>query len=235
MGQGSEVLQETTGSMERATRAMTEALCEVASLVASLGTQSEQTVRTAESGAQSGTATLKAMEAIQQTSHSMLSAVRVIEEIANQTNLLSLNAAIEAAKAGDSGKGFAVVAEEVRKLAERSAQATQEINLLIKEVGNANNQGTDTVTRTVASLKEIETGMKEMARVVLRIATATQAQSMASEQAVAQVRKVGDGVAQNNQAVAELAIAIQEVARTAADLAAVSDTMRDTVGRYRVH
>ena len=58
---------------------------------------------------------------------------------------------------------------------------------------------------------------------------------MASEQAVAQVRKVGDGVAQNNQAVAELAIAIQEVARTAADLAAVSDTMRDTVGRYRVH
>ena len=234
MGQGSEVLQETTASMERATRSMTEALREVAGLVASLGTQSEQTVHTAESGAQSGTATLKAMEAIQKTSQSMLSAVVVIEEIANQTNLLSLNAAIEAAKAGDSGKGFAVVAEEVRKLAERSAQATKQINVLITEVGRANNQGTETVTKTVEALKEIEKRMKDMALVVLRIAAATQAQSLASEQAVTQVRKVEDGVSHNNQAVTELAIAIQEVARTAADLASVSDTMRDTVGRYRV-
>jgi methyl-accepting chemotaxis protein len=234
LGKGTGVLRESTESMEHSTQSIMESVREVDRLMSTLGTQSDHTVATAESGAESGRVTLQAMAAIQRTSQTMLSAVLVIEEIANQTNLLSLNAAIEAAKAGDSGKGFAVVAEEVRKLAERSSQATQQINALIKEVGHAIDDGTQTVNKTVDALKEIEKRMQDMARVVQRIEAATRSQTRASEDAVAQVKKVGDEVHQNIQAVSELANATHEVARTASDLAAVSDIMRDTVGRYKV-
>lgn len=235
LGNGAELLRGSTTSLERATESIMTSVREIDQLVSTLAAQSEHTVQTAEKGAESGEVTLKAMDDIQRTSRLMLSAVLVIEEIANQTNLLSLNAAIEAAKAGDSGKGFAVVAEEVRKLAERSAQSTQQINGLIQEVGGAIHEGTQTVNKTVEALHEIEEGMKGMAQVVGRIDLATRTQTHSSEEAMSQVRNVAMGVKQNIDAVTEMASATHEVARTASDLAAVSDTMRATVGRFKVH
>ncbi len=90
--------------------------------------RASQTADISREGGEAGEATARAMNSIRDATKRMAQAVTVIHEIANQTNLLSLNAAIEAAKAGEQGKGFSVVAEEVRKLAERSAQATQEIH-----------------------------------------------------------------------------------------------------------
>ena len=117
--------------------------------------QTEQAVTVSREGGQAGEATAKAMEAIRDATMRMAQAVNVIQEIANQTNLLSLNAAIEAAKAGTLGRGFAVVAGEVRKLAERSAQATQEIQDLIEEVDACVERGGQTVTRSVEALQLI--------------------------------------------------------------------------------
>lgn len=101
--------------------------------------------------------TMEAIQNLETRSGEIGSIVEVIDEIADQTNLLALNAAIEAARAGDAGRGFAVVAEEIRKLAERSMEATKEIALVIKQVQT----DTDTAVKaTEETYREGQEGMK---------------------------------------------------------------------------
>lgn len=148
VGKSSESLQgmvvETSGTIEE----MTRTVGEVASRIDGANQLSKEAFKEAEEGGKAifrsieslqhiGNTTERTMEIIQnlgKRSEEIGSIVAVINEIADQTNLLALNAAIEAARAGDAGRGFAVVAEEVRKLAERSMQATKEIGGVIKQV-----------------------------------------------------------------------------------------------------
>ncbi|MDH4413206.1 MAG: methyl-accepting chemotaxis protein [Rhizobium sp.] len=102
------------------------------------------------------TSAVQAMARIEQSSRSIASIIGVIDEIAFQTNLLALNAGVEAARAGDAGKGFAVVAHEVRELAQRSANAAQEIKSLIRSSGDEVAGGARFVRETGAALGEIE-------------------------------------------------------------------------------
>lgn len=108
-------------------------------------------------------------------------AVKVIQDIARQTNLLSLNAAIEAAKAGQHGKGFAVVAEEVRKLAERSGSAAKEIARLIEDSNLAVAQGQDTVQEAVTALGRIREHIAHLSHVSEAVGLAAHEQIQASQ------------------------------------------------------
>ncbi len=181
--------------------------------------------------------------------------VDVITSIADQTNLLSLNAAIEAARAGESGRGFAVVAEEVRKLAEGSGKAAEQIGELIKEVQYETNKavrlmeigqremtmGTEVVGRTGAALGEIDEAVHRTAELADRIALAMTDQRERTSAVDRAMHDIAAVVEENAAAVEETAAAaeqqtacMEEISSSAQDLADMSHRLEESVKRLRL-
>ena len=226
--------QTSAEAMGSAMAALSESLAEVVSLAERSKSHSASSEQAIQHGISTGQDTAKAMEAISQATSEMIKAVSVIQEIARQTNLLSLNAAIEAAKAGALGKGFAVVAEEVRKLAERSAQATHQINQLIAATDQALGEGTITVEATTKALQEIQSHMAGTLDTTTRIGESASQQAGISRQVSDLVARVSQDVAQNAAASHQLSATVSEVADTAAELARIAESIRAEVGQFRV-
>lgn len=174
------------------------------------------------------------MEEIERASGKIASAVAVIQEIAQQTNLLSLNAAIEAAKAGEQGRGFSVVAEEVRKLAERSRQAAVEIEQLIRDTQQTVAGGVDSVRNISALMERIKVSVGKGASLVREIGTATQEQSSTAQEISKRMDESAREIGQNAAATQELSATVHEISRTASDLAQVSNALAQAMARFAV-
>ena len=165
-----------------------------------------QLVSRAKLGAeQSGEVVRKAVTAMQQiekSSGEISNIIGVIDEIAFQTNLLALNAGVEAARAGEAGKGFAVVAQEVRELAQRSANAAKDIKALINTSNSQVQQGVQLVGETGVALETIVTEVQEINRHVAAIAESAQEQSSGLQQINTAVNQM-DQDTQKNAAMVE--------------------------------
>ena len=171
------------------------------------------------------TAMVDAMTRINETSKNIENIISEIEDIASQTNLLSLNAAIEAARAGEAGKGFAVVAGQIRSLSEQSAKAAVDTRQLIESAIAVSNEGNEAAERVSTSIEKVINGMKEVADSSQKLSEIAEEQAKAMEQAEAGINQISD-VVQSNSANAE------ETSATSEELSAQAETMNTLISKF---
>lgn len=171
-----------SGEMTASVRALVDSIGAIANSSGSASETASQSAAAAEAGHRAVHQSMESIDRIQASSNKVSEIVRVIGDIANQTNLLAFNAAIEAARAGQHGVGFSVVAAEVRKLAERSSDAAKEISTLIESSVVQVNQGAEVSKSAAGSFEGIMSSVRATASSVTDIAAATQRQRQMADE-----------------------------------------------------
>ena len=172
-------------------------------------------------------AMMAAMNRISETSEKIGNIIAELEDIASQTNLLSLNASIEAARAGEAGRGFAVVADEIRKLAEQSANSAINSKELIEESIQEVKNGNDAALKTSDVLANVVAAIHEIAETSKQISESSTQQAQAMEQADIGIERISE-VVQANSATAE------EASATSEELSAEAIGMEELVGQFQL-
>ena len=169
----------------------------------------------------------QAMERINDTSKEIAKIIAAIEDIASQTNLLSLNASIEAARAGEAGKGFAVVADQIGKLAADSAASAINTKRLIENSIQEIEHGNEITTKATAAIESVIGGIKMLAESTKEISELSVSQADAMKQLEMGVEQIAE-VIQSNSAAAE------ETSATSEELSAQSTSLEDLVGQFKL-
>ncbi len=255
MAQGMGEQNQQVTQISAAVEEMSASVVEVARKSGEAANSAQESGRVAEEGGQVVAETIQGMSEISEAVSASAASVselgkrgeqigqiiEVINDIADQTNLLALNAAIEAARAGEHGRGFAVVADEVRKLADRTTKATEEIGESITAIQTETDQavqrmnsgteqvqvGVEKATMAGQSLEQIVSGAQEVASMIESIAAAAEEQSAASEQVSRGVQSVSSVTSQSAEGASQSAMAASQLSTKAEELQAL-------VGKFKI-
>ncbi len=217
-------------SVEETAAAVTEistTVSDSARRAADAGRLVDDTTKSAQDSADVVRQTVDAMARIERSSTQIAGIVSVIDDIAFQTNLLALNAGVEAARAGEAGKGFAVVAQEVRQLAQRSADAAKEIKALIHDSEASVRDGVALVDKTGAALEAIASRVVQVHDNVSGIVVAAREQS----QALGQINEAVMSMDQDTQRNAAM---VEQTASASRKLAAEASALFELIGQFKV-
>ena len=215
-------VEETAAALEEITQTVTDSskrADEAGSLVARTKAGAEKSGEVVKSA-------IAAMGQIESSSREISNIIGVIDDIAFQTNLLALNAGVEAARAGEAGKGFAVVAQEVRELAQRSANAAKEIKALITTSGEQVRNGVSLVGQTGKALEQIVTEVQDINSNVIAIVEASREQATGLQE----INKAVNAMDQNTQ---QNAAMVEETTAASHSLARESETLRNLLSQCR--
>ncbi len=255
ISRGTDTLTSRAAQTAAAVEEMTSTVSQVAQNSGKAATLAQETVQTAKNGGAVVADTISGMQHLSEavsnsatiiaelgkSSDQIGEIVRVIEDIADQTNLLALNAAIEAARAGEQGRGFAVVADEVRKLAERTTKATKEIGDMIRQIqqdtrGAVDSMqegtqkvsgGVELVNKTGEALTRIVQMVSESADMIRQIAVASEEQSVATQQIANDIENVA-------KVTKESSSGANESAKASHDLSQLAVELQSIVGSFKV-
>ena len=251
---GSERQSEAAASMAAAVEEMTVSIDEINRHAQAASTQSADSGRLSREGGEVVRQSVKEMERIAASVHQVAEVIRAlgaqsgqistivneIREIADQTNLLALNAAIEAARAGEQGRGFAVVADEVRKLAERTAQSTEEISATVDRIQRGTGQVTSSIEGAASAADTTASEGQSAAAAMARIESSVSG-------VVAAIQEIAEAVAEQTQTARLVAGGVERIAQStqgavqrsqrnadeAGALVRVSEALRETVARFQ--
>lgn len=224
---GAQLLGATVEEMNASIEELTASINSIADNSRGADQLAKDTQVEAERGAKAVTRSIESMELINRSSEDIGEIIKVIGEIASQTNLLAFNAAIEAARAGEHGLGFSVVADEVRKLAERSSQATKEISKLINESVKRVAQGSEISKQAGEAFERILAGVSRTTQAISEISCGADEQLIAAREVAAAIQQIAEETEKS-------AGACDTIARAAAVLKGGAEGLDTTVARFVV-
>jgi methyl-accepting chemotaxis protein len=226
VARGAQALGATTEEMNASIEELTASINSIAQNSKNTDVVAKSTHQEAEIGAKAITKAIEAMDLISKSSEDISEIVKVISEIAGQTNLLAFNAAIEAARAGEHGLGFSVVADEVRKLAERSSQATKEISKLINESVKRVAQGSEISKQAGVAFEKIVTGVNKTTQAISEV-------SCAAEEQLAAAKEISSAIQSVAEETEKSASASESIANATKGLQQGAEELKMTVAKFK--